>query len=101
VHSVVGTLLNINGKTKDGVNARLDMLEMGIRQQLAPRADGKQTYLPPACYTLSKNERKSFYECLRGIKVPQGYCLNLKSLVCMKDLKIIGLKSHDCHMLVQ
>ena len=24
--SLVGTLLNINGKTKDGVNARLDMI---------------------------------------------------------------------------
>ena len=99
--SIVGTLLNINGKTKDGVNARLDMLEMGIRQQLAPRPDGKQTYLPPACYTLSKNERKSFCECLHDIKVPQGYCSNVKSLISVKDLKLIGLKSHDCHMLVQ
>ena len=101
MHSVVGTLLNINGKTKDGVNARLDMLEMGIRQQLAPRPDGKQTYLPPACYTLSKNERKSFCECLHNIKVPQGYCSNVKSLVSLKDSKLIGLKSHDCHMLMQ
>lgn len=34
--SVIGTLLNIQGKTKDGLNAHLDMVEMGIRQQLAP-----------------------------------------------------------------
>ena len=29
--SVIGTLLNIKGKTKDGVKARLDLAEMGIR----------------------------------------------------------------------
>ena len=28
--SLIGTLLNINGKTKDGLNARLDLIEMNI-----------------------------------------------------------------------
>ncbi|MCH92367.1 hypothetical protein A2U01_0013305, partial [Trifolium medium] len=36
--SVIGTLLNIPGKTKDNANSRLDMVEMGIRQQLAPKS---------------------------------------------------------------
>ena len=35
--SLIGTLLNIKGKTKDGVNARLDLIEMNIREELAPR----------------------------------------------------------------
>jgi len=52
--SLIGTLLNIQGKTKDGVNARFDMLEMDIRKDLAPREVGKRTYLPPACYTMSR-----------------------------------------------
>lgn len=30
-------LLNIPGKTKDGINARLDMQEMGIRTELEPQ----------------------------------------------------------------
>jgi len=30
--SLIGTLLNIKGKTKDGVNARLDMIEMNIQR---------------------------------------------------------------------
>ena len=30
--SVIGTLLNIKGKTKDGVYAHLDLVEMGIRE---------------------------------------------------------------------
>ena len=28
--SLIGTLLNIKGKTKDGVNARLDLIEVNI-----------------------------------------------------------------------
>ena len=33
--SVIGTLLNINGKTKDGLNDRLDLIKMNIRGELA------------------------------------------------------------------
>ena len=32
--SLIGTLLNIPGKTKDGEKTRLDMAEMGIRESL-------------------------------------------------------------------
>ncbi|KAK7346843.1 hypothetical protein VNO80_21366 [Phaseolus coccineus] len=99
--SLIGTLLNINGKTKDGLNARLDLVEMNIRGKLAPIEMGKRTYLPPACYTMSKNEKVSFCQCLKGVKVPQGHSSNVKSLVSMQDLKLIGLKSHDCHILMQ
>jgi ssDNA-binding Zn-finger/Zn-ribbon topoisomerase 1 len=99
--SVIGTLLNIKGKTKDGANARLDMDLMGIRQELLPQKIGNKTYLPPACHTLSKNEKTSFCKCLQSIKVPHGYSSNVKRLVSLKDLKLIGLKSHDCHVLMQ
>ena len=35
------------------------------------------------------------------MKVPQGYSSNIKSLVQSKDMKLVGLKSHDCHVLMQ
>ncbi|XP_020239246.1 uncharacterized protein LOC109818226 [Cajanus cajan] len=99
--SVIGTLLNIKGKTKNEFNARQDLLEIGIRSQLHPRLEGKHTYLPLACHTLSRKEKTSFCQCLRGVKVPQGYSSNVKSLVSWNDLKLVGLKSHDCHVLMQ
>ena len=34
------------------------------------------------------------------IKVPSGYFANIKRLVSMEDLKLIGMKSHDCHVLM-
>ncbi|GJU57624.1 ribonuclease H-like domain-containing protein [Tanacetum coccineum] len=32
--------------------------------------------------------------------VPSGYSANIKKLVSMKDLKLSGMKSHDCHVLM-
>ncbi|CAM8940965.1 unnamed protein product [Rhodiola kirilowii] len=99
--SLLGTLLNIPEKTKDGVKARLDMLEMNIRTKLAPEPRGQRTYLPPSCTTLSKSEKTSLCGCLRGVKVPYGFSSNIASLVSMKDLRLKGLKSHVCHTLMQ
>ncbi|XP_034690539.1 uncharacterized protein LOC117918124 [Vitis riparia] len=99
--SIIGTLLNIPGKTKDGVKSRLDLLEMGLRPDLAPRFGLKRTYLPPACYTLSRKEKKIVLQTLADLKVPEGYCSNFRNLVSMEELKLNGLKSHDYHALMQ
>ena len=99
--SIIGTLLNIAGKTKDGLNSRLDLVEMGLRSELVPRFESKRTYLPPACYTLSTMEKKVFCQTLSQLKVPYGYCSNFRNLMSMEDLKLYGLKSHDYHALMQ
>ncbi|XP_074305807.1 uncharacterized protein LOC141641029 [Silene latifolia] len=97
--SIIGTLLNVPNKTKDGVKARHDMVARG-RFEVNPIQKGKRTYLPPICTTLSRNEKKVLCESLKGVKVPHGYSSNISSLVLMKDLKLVGLKSHDCHVLL-
>ncbi|GJR29561.1 uncharacterized protein Tco_1105793 [Tanacetum coccineum] len=78
------------------------MEDMGIRPELAAKViPGKRgTYLPPASYTMSKIEKTKFCQCLHGIKVPSGYSANINKLVSMKDLKLSGMKSHDCHVLM-
>lgn len=59
--SLIGLLLNIPGKTKDGINVRKDMEAWNIRPELCPKlnADKKRTFLPPASYTLSRTEKKN------------------------------------------
>ncbi|GJX35864.1 putative transposase-associated domain-containing protein [Tanacetum coccineum] len=99
--SLVGTLLNVPGKTKDGVNARLDLAELGVKPELFDVQEEDKTTLPLAGYTLMNAEKDIFYETLYNISVPQGYCSNFSSLVSLKDRKLIGLKSHDYHMLMQ
>ena len=58
--SVIGMLLKIQGKTKDGLNTRQDLVEVGIRSSLHPRSDGKNIYLPPTCHTFPKKEKINF-----------------------------------------
>ena len=48
--SLLGNLLNTSGKTKDGIGTRLDLMEMGVLKELAPKIGEKRTYLPPAFY---------------------------------------------------
>lgn len=50
--SLLGTLLNVSGKTRDHANARADLEEMGIRPELwLNDLDGKVEQ-PAACITL-------------------------------------------------
>nr|GEX07063.1 hypothetical protein [Tanacetum cinerariifolium] len=99
--SLVRTLLNVLEKIRDGMNARLDLAELGIKPELFARQEEDKTTLPPVGYTLTNAEQDIFCETLCNIKVPQGYCLNFSSLVSLKDRKLIGLKLHDYHMLMQ
>ena len=93
--SIISTLLNILGKTKDELNSRLDLKDMGIRCELTPNFEPNQTCLLPACYTLFRMEKNVFYQTLADLKVLEGYCSNFRNRVLMEELKLYGLKSHD------
>ncbi|XP_062114091.1 uncharacterized protein LOC133825119 [Humulus lupulus] len=100
--SLIGTLLNIPRKTKDSISARRDPVLMSeSKKELAPKVEENRTYLPPACYTLKKDEKHQFCETLAKIKVPDGFSSNIRNLVSLKDCRLQGLKSHDCHVLMQ
>ena len=38
--SIIGTLLNLPGKTKDNVNCRMNLAEVRLDKQLAPKKRG-------------------------------------------------------------
>ncbi|XP_073137125.1 uncharacterized protein [Henckelia pumila] len=99
--SLLGTLLDISGKTKDGIAARLDLAEMNLRTNLALVIGEKKSFLPAACYTLTKDEKRKILNSLSGMQLPTCYSSNVKNFVSMKDLKLVGLKSHDYHTLMQ
>ncbi|XP_042441186.1 uncharacterized protein LOC122026513 [Zingiber officinale] len=100
--SICGTLLNMEGKMKDNLKARLDLQEMGIRSSLHPIEKGqKKVYLPPASFSMGKKEKGIFCKVLKKIKVPDGYASNISRCVQMKPPKLVGLKSHDNHILMQ
>ncbi|XP_020271977.1 uncharacterized protein LOC109847145 [Asparagus officinalis] len=100
--SVINTLLGDTLKSKDGLNARKDMVAMNIREELAPVSkEGKAPYLPPAAHTLSKEEKIVLLNTLHSVKVPEGYSSNIQSLVTLDGLKLMNLKSHDYHVIIE
>lgn len=98
--SIVATLLHC-GKSKDGLKARKDLEHLGIRKDLHPKIQGKRTLLPAAPWSLSKLEKKIFCKRLFDFKGPDGYCSNISSCISLEDCKVMGLKSHDYHVLMQ
>lgn len=100
--NLLGTILNLDGKNKDTEKARLDLEDMGIRTELhlQRRHDGSFVK-PQAIYTLTSKEREGFCDFLKSVKYPDGYAANISRCVTTKAGKLSGLKSHDCHILLQ
>ncbi|KAG6428069.1 hypothetical protein SASPL_112318 [Salvia splendens] len=100
--SICATLLDLDGKSKDNYKSRQDLEQMGIRPELHPITNewGK-VYLPAAAYTMSKKERTIFCQVLKNLKVPDGYASNISRCVQLKPPKLLGLKSHDYHIMMQ
>jgi hypothetical protein len=82
--STIGLLLDIPGKTKDGLSAHKDLQTLGIKEEVHPqvRPNGK-FYLPPASYILTTEKKKTIFKCLHRIRVPTGFSSNIKNLVSM------------------
>ncbi|CAA7022586.1 unnamed protein product [Microthlaspi erraticum] len=95
------SILMHNGKSKDGLKARKDLEDIGIRSNLHSEVHGKRTYLPPAAYWLSKSEKVRFCKRLSKFRGPDGYCANISNCVSVEPPIIGSMKSHDHHVLMQ
>ncbi|XP_048630349.1 uncharacterized protein LOC125603264 isoform X2 [Brassica napus] len=71
--ALLSTLMQ-SAKSKDGLKARQDLEDIGIRKNLHTQVRGKRFYLPPATYWLSKEEKKIFCQRLSAFRGPDGYC---------------------------
>ena len=100
--NLIGTLLDISGKTKDHTKARFDLLDLGIKKELHPKLsnDHKQVYLPKACYSMSSKEKDIFCHVIKEAKLPYGVSSNIGRCAHLKQRKIVGYKSHDAHILL-
>ncbi|XP_062230316.1 uncharacterized protein LOC133928041 [Phragmites australis] len=99
--NIVNTLMGIDEKSKDNLNSRLDLQALGIRRDLHPVELEDKFYLPPAPYSLSPAQKRLFCEILKGVKFTDGYASDIRHNIHVKERKIIGLKSHDSHILLE
>ncbi|KAF5470851.1 hypothetical protein F2P56_011339 [Juglans regia] len=99
--SILGTLMNMEGKSKDTANARRDLEDLGLRKELHLQHNGNHTSMSLACYMLNVTERRSFFARLSEVKFPDGFASNIAWCVNITEGKIMGMKSHDCHIFMQ
>lgn len=100
--SIIGTLLDIPGKTKDHKNARLDLKEMGIKKKLHPKEvdQGKKSVFAKACFSMTAKEKTTFCSVLKSAKIPDGCASNISRCVQLTEKKVSGYKSHDAHFML-
>ncbi|CAL9029484.1 unnamed protein product [Prunus brigantina] len=67
-------------KNKDGIAARLDLLNMGVKTELQPEYEERRTRLPPRPWNLSRAEKRAVCNSFYGMKVPEGYSSNIKNI---------------------
>ena len=96
--NIVSTLMDIEGKTKDTLKARMDLKDLDYRHELHLDLDGKTK--PFASYTFTKEECTAFCEYVKAVKLPDGFGSNIGHCVT-KNYKFSGMKTHDCHILLQ
>ncbi|KAL5566711.1 hypothetical protein UlMin_029875 [Ulmus minor] len=99
--SLLGTLMGDPHKSKDTDNARRDLQNLGIRSELHLYEDGNKLMKPATEYTFSEANRRKFCRFVRSVKFPDGFAANLRKNVAQNDSRIVGLKSHDCHVIMQ
>ncbi|PKU72108.1 hypothetical protein MA16_Dca006701 [Dendrobium catenatum] len=97
----ISTFLDLE-KSKDNLQVRQDLVQIGVKPELHPQVLSDGNYaLPPALFTMYKKDKMMFCEVLKNMKLPKGYSSNISKGVNIKECKIIGLKSHDCHILIE
>ncbi|KAI5343141.1 hypothetical protein L3X38_011017 [Prunus dulcis] len=96
--TLVGTILDIEGKTKDTIKARLDLERMGIRRGLWMNRDSNKARRDLAFFSMKPNDKKEFLKFVSFVKFPDGYASNIARCVNVDRGKFTGLKSHDCHV---
>ncbi|KAL5560901.1 hypothetical protein UlMin_030648 [Ulmus minor] len=99
--NLLGTLLGDPHKSKDTDNDRRDLETLGIRQELYIYKDGKKLMKPTAEYTFLEANRRNYCRFVKSIKFLNGIASNFSKNVAANDSQILGLKSHDYHVIMQ
>ncbi|KAL0325043.1 UNVERIFIED_CONTAM: hypothetical protein Sradi_5073600 [Sesamum radiatum] len=92
--------MDIKGKSKDNLNARKDLAIICNRPEL--QVDERRlNVMLKAVYTLTKDQKRKVCEWVKCLRFPDGHASNLSRCVDMTELRLHGMKSHDCHIFMQ
>ncbi|KAL0361760.1 UNVERIFIED_CONTAM: hypothetical protein Sradi_3860500 [Sesamum radiatum] len=98
--NIFNTVMDIKRKMKDNLNALEDLKIICNRHEL--EMDKRRlNAMPKAVYTLKKEQKIRICDWIRGLKFPDGYVSNIARCADMTELRMHGMKSHDCHVFIQ
>jgi hypothetical protein len=98
---IVNTILDVDQRSKDNLNARLDLQDMNIRTALHADMTAAKPIIPRAVYQMLPQGKNIFCTVIKYATFPDGYASNLYHKVNLEDKRLTGLKSHDCHIIMQ
>jgi hypothetical protein len=102
VESIISMCFNITSQTKDNIKARIDLVEICDHPHLEVRHNPSgYDCRPRAPYCLMPKEREEMFQWLKKLQFLDRYVANIKWAVNLDTGKLVGLKSHDYHILIE
>nr|GEV24970.1 hypothetical protein [Tanacetum cinerariifolium] len=92
----------MNDKSKDTNKAIQDLKNIRVRSKLwLGQNKNRKCSKPHAKNSFTPENCKKFCQFIKGVKLPDGFGSNFKHKVTNNDTNMMGLKSHDCHIMMQ
>ncbi|GLU14777.1 hypothetical protein SLE2022_313260 [Rubroshorea leprosula] len=86
----------------DYYSAKKMLRRLGLGKSLhIPKTGVNSGKKPKATYVLSRDQRKSICQWLKQLKFPDGFASNISRCVNTQEVRLFGMKSHDCHIFMQ
>ncbi|KAJ9538671.1 hypothetical protein OSB04_031404 [Centaurea solstitialis] len=99
--SLVATLFNIKGKTKDTWKSHKDLMDQGLKKSVHLQPHGNSFVMPMACYHLTKDKKEKILDLLKYVKFPDGFASNISRCVRWGEFQLSCMKSHDFYVFIQ
>ena len=99
--NIFNIVMDIKNKTKDNAKTRKDLERYYSRHHLYLKSYNDRLCKPKASYALTTEQKRNICIWLKEMKLPDGYASNISRCVDVDDCKFYGLKSHDCHKLME
>jgi len=75
--NIFNTVMDVKGKTKDNIKARLDVALFCNRKNMKLVCDGSRVAKPRASFVLEKNTKLLVYKWLKSLRFPDGHASNI------------------------
>jgi len=101
IENIFNTVIDVKGKTKDNIKARIDITLFFHRKNMELVINGSRVAKPKASFALEKNAQLLVYQWLKSLCFPDGHASNISRLVNLEECRLYGMKSYDCHVFMQ